>query len=167
MVPYLVKTENTLYKLNCNHTFTTAFLDGHFTTEAASGHVKLVSCPTCRRPIFTAVRYGHLMKKMLKMYEQVKLKQKQQLQEAELQMVINAMRDSERTHGYSNIGHWFYCPNGHPYFIGDCGGAVLESRCPDCGAIVGGTHHSPAAGNTFAAIDGAIAPSWPGMATPR
>ena len=24
-------------------------------------------------------------------------------------------------------GHWYSCPNGHPYVIGDCGGAVIVS----------------------------------------
>ena len=25
-------------------------------------------------------------------------------------------------------GHWYTCPNGHVYAIGDCGGAVVVSR---------------------------------------
>ena len=35
-------------------------------------------------------------------------------------------------------GHWFECPNGHMYAIGECGGAVEESKCPDCGSVIGG-----------------------------
>ena len=31
-------------------------------------------------------------------------------------MIIKAMGETK--------GHWFECPNGHPYLIGDCGGAV-------------------------------------------
>ncbi|KAI9221484.1 hypothetical protein BC828DRAFT_356939 [Blastocladiella britannica] len=38
-------------------------------------------------------------------------------------------------------GHWYTCPNGHYYVVGDCGGTVMESRCADCGASVGGTQH--------------------------
>ncbi|XP_077298494.1 NFX1-type zinc finger-containing protein 1-like [Arctopsyche grandis] len=38
-------------------------------------------------------------------------------------------------------GHWFKCPNGHPYCIGECGGAMEESKCPECGCKIGGTHH--------------------------
>ncbi|CAG8817058.1 17381_t:CDS:2, partial [Racocetra persica] len=35
-------------------------------------------------------------------------------------------------------GHWYQCPNGHPYTIGDCGNADQESRCPECGERIGG-----------------------------
>merc|ERR1719376_472191 len=31
-----------------------------------------------------------------------------------------------------NKGHWYKCPNGHVYAIGDCGGAMVESKCPEC-----------------------------------
>jgi hypothetical protein len=31
-------------------------------------------------------------------------------------------------------GAWFECPNGHPYVIGECGGAVTASKCPTCNA---------------------------------
>ena len=29
-------------------------------------------------------------------------------------------------------GHWYSCPNGHVYNIGNCGGDTVESNCPDC-----------------------------------
>ena len=38
-------------------------------------------------------------------------------------------------------GHWFECPNGHIYAIGECGGATEESKCPECKAKIGGTSH--------------------------
>ena len=38
-------------------------------------------------------------------------------------------------------GHWFECPNGHVYAIGECGGATEESKCPECKAKIGGTGH--------------------------
>lgn len=34
-------------------------------------------------------------------------------------------------------GHWFKCPNGHPYAIGECGGAMETSKCNECGADIG------------------------------
>ncbi|CAI5949305.1 unnamed protein product [Closterium sp. NIES-64] len=34
-------------------------------------------------------------------------------------------------------GHWYRCRNGHVYAIGECGGAMQESRCPECGEVVG------------------------------
>ena len=39
--------------------------------------------------------------------------------------------------GYSR-GHWNKCPNGHFYVIGECGGAMEISKCPDCKADIGG-----------------------------
>jgi hypothetical protein len=44
-------------------------------------------------------------------------------------------------------GHWFECPNGHPYTIGECGGAMQTSKCPECGEAVGGDNHSLLATN--------------------
>ncbi|KAL4985180.1 hypothetical protein BDW68DRAFT_198990 [Aspergillus falconensis] len=51
---------------------------------------------------------------------------------------------------FRGTGHWYYCENGHPFTIGECGGAMELSRCPECGAAVGGEHHRTAAGVTHA-----------------
>ena len=39
------------------------------------------------------------------------------------------------------------CPNGHQYFIGECGRPQQETSCPDCGVRIGGTGHRLAQGN--------------------
>eukprot|EP00897_Mesotaenium_endlicherianum_P010724 jgi/Mesen1/9680/ME000680S09086 len=57
-------------------------------------------------------------------------------------------------------GHWYECPNGHFYTIGECGGAMERSHCPDCGAVVGGERHAIVAGNRHSTIDGSAAPAW-------
>ncbi|KAG0342037.1 hypothetical protein BG000_007230 [Podila horticola] len=44
-------------------------------------------------------------------------------------------------------GHFYCFPNGHPYVIGECGRAMQESTCPECGARVGGSHHHLVNGN--------------------
>lgn len=36
-----------------------------------------------------------------------------------------------------NQGHWFKCPNGHYYSIGECGGAMETAKCNECGAAIG------------------------------
>ncbi|KAJ7989846.1 hypothetical protein DPEC_G00308720 [Dallia pectoralis] len=36
---------------------------------------------------------------------------------------------------------WYFCPNGHPCTIGECGQPMEKSRCPDCGAEIGGVNH--------------------------
>lgn len=61
----------------------------------------------------------------------------------ELQEVMRAM---SITTGYNFGGaassYWYECPNGHPYFIGECGRAMEESLCNECGEIVGGSSHN-------------------------
>jgi len=64
----------------------------------------------------------------------------------------------------ARAGKWFQCPNGHPYAIGECGGATEISKCPDCGARVGGTGHKLLEDNRpNLEINGATATDWPTM----
>ncbi|KAH7108419.1 P-loop containing nucleoside triphosphate hydrolase protein [Auriculariales sp. MPI-PUGE-AT-0066] len=42
----------------------------------------------------------------------------------------------------SHVGHFYMCPNGHTYVIGECGGAMQASSCPECGARIGGGGHT-------------------------
>lgn len=51
---------------------------------------------------------------------------------------------------FSGTGHWYYCRNGHPFTIGECGAAMQRAACPECGAPVGGQHHQAAEGVTHA-----------------
>ena len=56
------------------------------------------------------------------------------------------------------------CPNGHTYCIGECGGAMQESKCPECKCTIGGTQHRLTAGNRVATeMDGATQSAWPGQ----
>lgn len=59
--------------------------------------------------------------------------------------VINAMAKE-----FQGTGHWYYCRNGHPFTIGECGGAIQLASCPECGAPVGGQNHRAAGGVTRA-----------------
>lgn len=50
---------------------------------------------------------------------------------------------------------------GHVYMIGDCGGATVESRCPECNAAIGGSGHRLRDDNQLAReMDGAQFPAW-------
>jgi hypothetical protein len=56
--------------------------------------------------------------------------------------VVSAMNKIDGyDYGGSWSSHWYECPNGHPYFIGDCGGAMVTSRCIECGEPVGENSH--------------------------
>jgi len=58
-------------------------------------------------------------------------------------------------------GHWYKCPKGHIYAIGDCGGAMEKSTCSDCGAVIGGERHTLEEGNELAPeMDGAQYSAW-------
>jgi len=58
-------------------------------------------------------------------------------------------------------GHWYKCPNGHIYAIGECGGAMQRNTCPECKAVIGGARHKLAEGNELAPeMDGAQYPAW-------
>ncbi|XP_028391771.1 NFX1-type zinc finger-containing protein 1-like isoform X2 [Dendronephthya gigantea] len=62
-------------------------------------------------------------------------------------------------------GHWFKCPNGHFYAIGECGGATERGVCPECHEVIGGEHHTLEASNQFAPeMDGALHPAWSNQA---
>jgi hypothetical protein len=58
--------------------------------------------------------------------------------------IVKAMdvRNGGYDYGGSSTSHWFECRNGHPYFIGECGRAMVISRCIECGEQVGGQDHS-------------------------
>jgi hypothetical protein len=42
---------------------------------------------------------------------------------------------------FRGTGHWYYCENGHPFTVGECGMPMEMSRCPQCGSPVGGRDH--------------------------
>jgi hypothetical protein len=77
-----------------------------------------------------------LAKQALEMKEALKDRKK------EIAEVLKAMNIVDGyDYGGSWSAHWYECPNGHPYFIGDCGGAMQESRCIECHAPIGGHSH--------------------------
>ncbi|KAK4872928.1 hypothetical protein RN001_014957 [Aquatica leii] len=51
-------------------------------------------------------------------------------------------------------GHWYQCPNGHLYTIGECGGARQTGKCIDCSEGIGGTNHTLLPNNSHSSVDG-------------
>jgi hypothetical protein len=49
-------------------------------------------------------------------------------------------------HDFRGTGHWYYCENGHPFTIGECGMPMETSQCPQCGSPVGGHDHRAVGG---------------------
>uniref|UniRef100_A0A914YV12 RZ-type domain-containing protein n=1 Tax=Panagrolaimus superbus TaxID=310955 RepID=A0A914YV12_9BILA len=48
------------------------------------------------------------------------------------------------------VTKWYKCPNGHMYGIGECGQAMVKTKCPECGTVIGGQNHQLQAGNSDA-----------------
>ena len=81
---------------------------------------------------------------------------------------VDGLTDAERIEIVKaiglNQGHWFKCPNGHYYCIGECGGAMHEAKCPECGATIGGQRHTLRSDNQLAReMDGAQHAAWSDM----
>ncbi len=82
---------------------------------------------------------------------------------------LDGLTDTERKEIVKAIGlekgHWFKCPNGHFYCIGECGGAMERAKCPECNADIGGGNHALLATNQLAPeMDGARHAAWSDMA---
>ncbi|XP_041355040.1 E3 ubiquitin-protein ligase RNF213-like [Gigantopelta aegis] len=56
------------------------------------------------------------------------------------------LENIEKDHQWKNVVV-YRCPNGHPYFIIDCGRPTTDGRCLDCGLRVGGVGNKLADGN--------------------
>jgi len=63
---------------------------------------------------------------------------------------IEEKRQIQQAFGFTHRGHWYTCPNGHIFVIGECGGAMELSRCNECGAQIGGNSHRLLGTNTRA-----------------
>lgn len=166
----LLKELEKVYMLDCGHSFDVEVLDGWMAQSQQSGeHVSIQAktCPTCRKHIHTSPRYGINVKKQLALIDKVKEEvAKKHRRDSEL--TEEERRDVDRAmgNGMSAGGRWFACPNSHPYFIGDCGGAMVEATCPECGARIGGGNHDLRTDNQYLpnfAGDGHVQAAWPGM----
>nr|XP_006812408.1 PREDICTED: NFX1-type zinc finger-containing protein 1-like [Saccoglossus kowalevskii] len=93
------------------------------------------------------------VKELLKCVQKLHPESMANISEEERIMIVKAM-------GFTP-GHWFKCPNGHIYAIGDCGGATVEAKCPECDADIGGRHHTLRSDNRLAReMDGASYAAW-------
>ncbi|XP_053250798.1 NFX1-type zinc finger-containing protein 1 [Podarcis raffonei] len=76
------------------------------------------------------------------------------ISEEERKQIVAAVSGATR-------GHWFKCRNGHFYVIGECGGAMETTRCPECRETIGGERHTLESSNRLAPeMDGATHAAW-------
>lgn len=57
-------------------------------------------------------------------------------------------------------GAWNRCVCGYIYAIGDCGGATVVAKCPECKRDIGGTGHRNINAHV-GDLDGSNRPAWP------
>ncbi|KAH8119264.1 P-loop containing nucleoside triphosphate hydrolase protein [Phellopilus nigrolimitatus] len=62
----------------------------------------------------------------------------------ERQQIVAAFRTG---YDFGHSGHFYTCPNGHPFVITECGGATQTARCPECFEAIGGSNHNLIATN--------------------
>jgi hypothetical protein len=154
----LLQGNGTIYKLECGHVFDTESLDEYMFREP-DGDQKIAykQCPSCKQPIFISNRYANVIKQAIHRVEELKkhilrIKEQRSIQRREIMEIVNAREGT-------SAGHWFMCPNGHFYVIGECGGAMQTSICPDCREKVGGSSHTLL--NTNRPADNNTNPAWP------
>ncbi|KYR00595.1 NF-X1-type zinc finger-containing protein [Tieghemostelium lacteum] len=143
--------EDRFVKLTCGHCFESSGLDQYMNMKN-DGQITTKKCPECQRPIYSDVlRYKDQLTLVWKDIEIIKMKLLQQIAAEEKSMVVKAMGGAQ--------GKWFKCSNGHPYYIGECGGAMEKSICPECKTEVGGSNHQLVQSNSHAPeMDGSIKP---------
>ena len=81
----------------------------------------------------------HFMRRLLFNPEELKDNFWPTMPDDPLHMAMQALMAAGADRG---ANRWFTCPNGHPFAIGQCGGAMEEARCPECGEKIGGRDHT-------------------------
>ncbi|KAI9297958.1 hypothetical protein K502DRAFT_323033 [Neoconidiobolus thromboides FSU 785] len=161
-----------LYMLpDCNCVYLASYLDNYFKFNPSNNDdtiIKIWSCPKCQKNIISAPRYESYIKKGLNDFYKTKTTMLQglnSLTNKEKDQIILAMASTVDLEVYDIVGgRWFKCPNSHPYYIGECGGATEISNCPECNEVIGGTKHKIVSSNAFfGEFDHSEKPAWPGQ----
>lgn len=74
-------------------------------------------------------------------------------------MLISASKHLQS--GVHKLMLFYVIYTGHIYAIGNCGGAMMESKCPECKTVIGGGNHRLADGNRHSSVmDGSRHAAW-------
>ena len=155
------ESDQRFLQLECGHMFEVSALDQAMETdlkartqEDGARAVRLPRCPSCAQVIYNSTRYGTIINDVINTLEQIKDIEHRRVEE----QLEKLFRESEHMQAEArkkwmeeqkkilaavegSASHWFVCSNGHPYVIGECGGAMETSKCPDCNEQVGGGSH--------------------------
>ncbi|KAJ4500147.1 hypothetical protein C8R41DRAFT_529014 [Lentinula lateritia] len=93
----------------------------------------------------------HCRIRMNRCLDEFKELEKHIIEDSVYQAVLMQEREEiVKSFGFTHRGHFYNCPNGHPFVITECGGAMEASVCPECGERIGGESHQIDASNTRA-----------------
>jgi hypothetical protein len=107
--------------------------------ELVLGLLNVFNEPAIAMEIFRLIRTAKLVTDDARGFQsKVRVVEDQRGAEEALSVMLKSFGDHR---GWNGQGHAMRCPNGHVYFIGECGGAMQVGRCPDCGEAVGGANH--------------------------
>ena len=111
--------------------------------------IKLIATGTNMKDLHEESTYERMLEALRDMLGKYKVR----LTFDERQSIIKAIS--------ARSGSWYKCPNGHYYQIGECGGAMQTSKCPECGEMIGGHNHQLLGGNRHAGeFDQSSHPAW-------
>jgi hypothetical protein len=141
--------EDRFLVLDCGHFVESSAMDQYISSQmkdrAENGSIKLIKCPTgqCRQFVYRSLRYSNAINKVMASVEAVKGRIRRPLSDDEKKSIRSAMGErygsasgkaafvlcsflftNVVTAGSICLAHWFQCPNGHVYYIGECGGAM-------------------------------------------
>jgi hypothetical protein len=140
-----------LYMLECGHVFFVDSMDLFFNNSNQEKGISRFKCPNCKKVLMNEPRYQNNIKLIEKDLKEIKKKYIDEYREytdKEIFHIINKIENWDST-----SVHWKKCPNGHLYGIGDCGGAMVKSKCPTCKSTIGGTNHVLESGNENYELD--------------
>ncbi len=129
------------YKLvDCGCSFELQSLDAYIRiTVGKKEKLDVLSCPMCHVPIQQSLRYATEIRSL--MYKKPRERRKQALPiyskvtNEEVQMIVKAMGDSGSPN--QEMNHWYKCPKGHPFYVGNCGTPTIAGHCPECYSKIG------------------------------
>uniref|UniRef100_A0A914Q6X0 RZ-type domain-containing protein n=1 Tax=Panagrolaimus davidi TaxID=227884 RepID=A0A914Q6X0_9BILA len=96
-----------------------------------------ISQPMIQQITYEIQRFGFIVD--LFAYFSKAIKQTIDFTQDEIEMISEIFENMNAVG--SDVTHWYKCPNGHTYGIGDCGGVVMKTKCPECKEEIGGQFH--------------------------
>lgn len=125
---------------DCGCTFELKLLDVFMSKEVVkmlNKKEKTIKCPNCRKQIMTSPRYAQEIRRLaFHDHSMTSSASYEPVSPTELSMVIKTMGVGYTT-TQGQRQHWYKCPKGHPFYVGDCGNPTEAGWCNECKVKIG------------------------------